>query len=320
MHLRWIVAATAAVGAAALAAQFGAFDRSLAPSSDQPSSDSAAVQTRADQLFESFNGSQRQRNASGVLQAWSLNSPMDTCMSELGHPEWDWSALRNTAPPTDALGTSVWFKNPHGRAYSRAMFSTSAAIRAEEQARVEAPPPDQTKAIDACAGRVAPSSDDEAESVSTPEEVADLRSAWWGMLESWDARYGDATAYAECFARAQADDEGPAVPGDSWQSVLAQQLPPAKDVPVGDSAPVTEAWQAFLALEARLEQDDWSCRAEVYNDHLGDIARAIEDFAAEHRTEMEAAGRAWTEIEERAAELGFVGQPGSVDPDAPPSA
>lgn len=80
-----------------------------------PSVDSIRVQAHANRVFERFHGTQRQRNAGGVLQAYALNGAMDRCMEQAGVPSWDWSATRNTAPRVHATATSVFFSEPMGR-------------------------------------------------------------------------------------------------------------------------------------------------------------------------------------------------------------
>lgn len=46
---------------------------------------------------------------------------------------------------------------------------------------------------------------------------------------------------------------------------------------------------------------------------LGDVESAIVEFTSENAADIEAAKTAWADVEKSAAELGFVGQSGSLD-------
>lgn len=144
--------------------------------------ESGSLQSEANRILESFSGTPSQRDASGVVQAWELNGVMAVCMRAAGSPDWDWAGVRNRAPRTDGLGTSVFFKSPVSAAYSTAMTDISDAIVAEEQARTMAAPAEQEEAIDQCIKSVPASSDDDADAAATPAIVRTLRDQWWAML------------------------------------------------------------------------------------------------------------------------------------------
>ena len=305
-----IVASSCA--AAGLAGAVVATADSGVPDQVDPHGQSALIQARANEVFESFSGTQYQRNASGVIQAWSLNGAMDTCMAEQGHPEWDWSTIRNLAPRTDALSTSNWFDDPVGGGYSTAMLDIAPGIRAEYLARTTSPPKDQSAAVDLCIERTPTTSDDAADVESIPAGLAGLRDEWWSMVEDFDAEHGDTDGYNSCFAQVV---EKPGFTGDTWEVILQQSLPAATQLPDHAGAEPSKEWTAFLELEEFLEAADWRCRGEVYNDHIEDVLDAVNDFADRNADEIAAIQEGWEAVVEHAEDLGFTGAPGSLDAD-----
>jgi hypothetical protein len=279
-----------------------------------PSEQSHALHARADAIFESFNGTTRQRNASGALQAWALNGAMDDCMRAAGFPEWDWSSTRNIAPRTNALGPSVFFAKPLAHSYSNALRDMAEAVRAEQQLREEVLTPAEDAAVGACVEATPSTSDSVADAASTPKVVQELRSAWWAMLASLDEKFGDLARYSECFDSSAAS-RNLDVGADSWQAQLAVFAPRASQMPSDDDPELADGapWLTFLDAESQLESADWQCRRDVYEDHLDEVDVAVSAFAQEHAAEIGDAEVAWRAIEAQAAELGFHGQPGSLD-------
>lgn len=300
---RWrtIVAACSVAAVASACGTAGADPQGSTP---PPSAESLAVQDRAGAVFERFNGTQEQREASGLLRAWAINGAMGTCLAAEGFPEWDWSRGRDAAPRPDALGTSTWFAAPLAHTYSDSLRDSVRFLHDQEALESVEPPPRQDAAIGRCIASTAQASDSDVQQASTPRVVKGLRQAWWSMLAGWDTTYGDFEAYDACFA----DASGGFVPDEevgSWRGELARRAPRAADVPApgADEQTYSAAWRDFLALEASWEEADWSCRAEVYEEHHDDVARDVEEFAREHAAEIERAARAWDDVVTRAALL-----------------
>ncbi|HET7329034.1 MAG TPA: hypothetical protein VFJ14_17320 [Nocardioidaceae bacterium] len=105
------------------------------------------------------------------------------------------------------------------------------------------------------------------------------------------------------------------VTGDSWKLYLAQQAPSPSETPPHASSPLSTgpAWERFARNEAKLESIDWTCRASVYEAHLDSVEAAITTFQTDHAREIEQAQAEWLAIEERAEDVGFHGQVGSLD-------
>jgi len=314
------VAAAAAVSlivaGASVSGLVGQRHNSFSVSVDPPSDTSLALHARANEVFEAFNGTVRQRDASGVLQAWSLNGAMDKCMEDAGFPQWDWSATRNAAPRTNALGTSVFFSEPMVHAYSNALMDIVESSRAEERLRTSVLTPDEDAAVGKCLEATPVTSDEAATSYSTPEVAAALRSHWWVMVDSFDSKYGDMSAYTSCFGRGDRELEVDlGVTGDSWQQVLAELAPPPSKTPPDAASQLTTApaWSSFTQTEALVESIDWTCRAAIYEAHLDEVESAVDQFLADHADEIAQAQAEWLKVEQRATELGFYGQDGSID-------
>lgn len=304
------VMALSAIAVLAIAGAGRVADRYQGSSSNpvtvgEPSAQSADLQSHANGVFEQFHGTSEQRDASALLQTWSLNGAMDACMAEAGFPEWDWSAVRPLSPRTDALAASVFFAAPLSHSYSNAMRDSAELLRAEEAARTARLPKAESEASLACSYSTPSTSDEEAAAAAIPEIVAKLRAEWWSMLVSWQDTYGNLDEYNSCFARATEGLPIDGTEGDSWKGALASLLPSAAKIPEtqkGDGQG-PEAWRTFLGLEGALEAADWTCRSGIYEAHLDDVTREIDEFADEHVAEIAEAARAWNDVQMRASEL-----------------
>ncbi|UFN44561.1 hypothetical protein [Nocardioides okcheonensis] len=294
----------AACSVAAVATACGTAGADPQGSSPPPSAESLAFQDRAGAVFERFDGTPEQREASGLLRAWAINGAMGTCLAAEGFPEWDWSRGRDAAPRTDALGTSTWFAAPLAHTYSDSPRASVRFLHDQEELESSEPPPDQDAAIGRCLSSTPGASDGTVRAASTPRVVERLREAWWSMLAGWDTTYGDQRAYDACFTEASGGMTPDAEVG-SWRGELARRAPRAADVPApgADEQMYSAAWRDFLALEASWEEADWLCRADVYEARLDQVARDVEEFAREHAEEIERAARAWDDVVARAALL-----------------
>ncbi len=94
----------------------------------------ADVRQRAEEVYGSFAGTERQRNAGGILRAYGQNGAMDECMDEKGFPEWDWSLTRLYATPDpDPLMYATWFSEPNAPVLSEPLIVHKRALLAEAE-------------------------------------------------------------------------------------------------------------------------------------------------------------------------------------------
>ncbi|MGD9960161.1 hypothetical protein [Nocardioides sp.] len=271
-----------------------------------PSASSEGTQDYADSVFEAFDGTMDQRDASGMLQAWALNGAMDECISAGGFPEWDFSAARNRAPATTALVTSVFFARPMSHQYSHVLIDIVDQRLAMEGTGGRVMSRSERDVMHACSDSTTPASDETAVKDATPPGVSELREKWWAMLARLDQRFGDADSYDDCvreqlvgtFPEAEAQDF-------SWQISLQRAAPRASDTPRSATDDnLTHAWIDYVNLEEEFESADWRCRGAVYNEHIDDARDAVADFADDHRDDIEAAQAGWSTIVQDAEDLG----------------
>jgi hypothetical protein len=297
------VAVVAVAGVAVAAA--GYVQHSPTPlATAAPSASSAELQRHADEVFEQFNGTPEQRDASSLLQAWSLNGAMDVCMAAEGFPEWDWSALHNSAPRTNALDPSLFFAPPLNHSYSNSVRDSTAFLLAEEALRTTRLSKAESEAADRCADSTPSTSDSDASAASTPEVVAKLRDEWWSMLAGWE-RYGNVGDYNTCFATAADGLPIRVTDGDSWKGGLPGLRPRPAEIPPTSAGDVRGSadWQGFVKVEGALEAVDWACRGVTYEAHVDDVSGEIDSFAEDHAAEIEEAVSAWDDVQRRAAVL-----------------
>jgi hypothetical protein len=187
------------------------------------------------------------------------------------------------------------------------MLESAEASQADAAALSRELSPEEDSAVGECLDTVPRVSDEEA--APAPPAAARLRDQWWAMLRDLDEKYGDGSAYAKCLSDSNIDGLEQITSPDEATYALYDLLPPADlrptsaDAPQADGAP----WRNLLAAEAAWEQADWECRGNVYNDHIADVAAAIDTFAAAHATDITQARLAWEETLARAEALGYDG-------------
>ena len=280
------------------------------------SASSTELDAEARAIFQAFNGTRLQNDASGVLQAWALNGAMDVCMAARGYPEWDWSQGRNYAPDLDPLTNSIFFAQPLDNTVSETAVSIRPRMVAEEELMSDDPDATTLEAIRDCVESTPEQSDDAVAKTSQPLNVTQLREDWWRMMYDLDDRFGDVEAYNECMADSDLsilNEQGRSV--EELDEALNSLVPGADQIPASATADAaSDAWQRLLSAEREVSAADWRCRADVYNAHVDDVRAAVANFAARHAAEIDLARQGWQAIEVRAGELGFSAQTGEFDP------
>lgn len=282
-----------------------------------PDAHGEPVQAAANATFEAFNGTVSQRRAGVALRGYALNGGMDRCMAERGFPEWGGWSGQGLEPPVAGLATSTWFADPHGRGFSDMLMATALGRRGEQRAMSAEPGGEESRAIDACLGSVDPASDAEVAGLSTPPGVARLRSEWWTMLVEVDERFGDLAGYHACLDTADISLlEETGLAGAELHLALRHLEPDPDAIPTSsdDAAARTAAWQRVLAVEREVNDADWSCRRDVYLDHIDEVGDAVEAFASDHAAAIARAQNGWQDVTARARDVvGHTAQTDSLD-------
>lgn len=275
------------------------------------------VQEAANAAFEAFNGTVSQRRAGAALRGYALNGDMDRCMAERGFPEWGGWSGQGLEPPVAGLATSTWFAEPHGTGFSDMLMATALGRRGEQHAMSAEPGGEESRAIDACLAGVDPASDAAVAGLSMPPGVASLRSNWWTMLVELDERFGDLDEYHACLDAAGIsllEETGFAA---AELHLALRHLEPDPDaIPTSsdDAAARTDAWQRVLAVEREINDADWSCRGDVYLDHIDEVGDAVEAFASDHASAIARAQDGWQDMTAQARDLvGHTAQTDSLD-------
>ena len=272
------------------------------------------VQSLAASVYESVAGTQHQQNAGFIMRAWVFNHAMDECMSKQGYPEWDWSASRQYARPTDPLASSIWFATPHRAQRSELLMSQQRRLLAEETMNQESAP-ERQKTILECSLSTPDASEAAAEAATRPTSASKLVEEWNEMVSDAGADAGDASTYYDCMDSSDVtvlDDSN--LPSTELARALSMIDPPARDTPrtPTDSSARSEVWLRFVALEKEATDADWQCRKDVYLANIGNLPSLINDFVAEHRDEIDQAKSGWEFLEAEAAGVGYTGQPGPL--------
>lgn len=309
-HVLAVVVLTVGVGVLVV-------DRSDRPAAaETPLSDSASVQARADALYESFNGSTRERDAGAVLQAYALNGGMDGCMEAAGFPGWDWSMPRAKNPVNHGLETTTFFAPPLTLRHTDALLEAAPAIRADAKARTVTLNEDEDAAVGRCIETVPPTSDDSG--VSSPATATQLREVWWDMLDGLDTEYGDGAKYHSCIAERDIPGLGAIRSPTEATERLTELHPSTADLPVSATDPAVRSaeWLRLVEAESAWTQVDWLCRSATYNEHLADVAAALDEFEEQHAQQIVAARSGWNEISSAATKLGYDGTYGVISASA----
>lgn len=283
------------------------------PATAQPPTPmSAAVQTRADEVFASFNGTAAERDAGALMQAYALNHPMAVCMASRGFPDWDWSLPRAQNPEGHGLESSRIFAAPLSHAVSSGLMAAAESIRADATARQATPSPAELDAIQWCVDSTPPVADGDAP--TSPPAATTLREEWWKMLSDLDTTYGDLDAYAKCLSQARIPGLPQISSRDEAVYALTALQPAAAELPTAatDARAHSATWTRLVAAEGAWEAADWTCRSHAYNDHLNGVGDAVEQFAKEHAAQIADARQGWAELFAEAKSKGY--RPGIYGP------
>ncbi len=271
------------------------------------------VRHEAAVLYERFVGTERQRNAGGVVAAYALNGAMDACMEDEGFPDWDWSILRPYATPVDALTSTVWFAEPHARFKSEDVMPQLPSMRVEAALSAEGRmPPDREAAASRCFSATPRTSDDAAGTAAVPPLAQDLIDQWFVLMtKAGQELGGDVRAFTSCMDHADisvlVDNKSPyADLGVAMSSLVPADL---DQIPASDADPAVASphWQRLLRAEQEVINADWACRRDVYERSIMDLAPVIRDFAEENAAAILDAEKAWDDKVEEAAHLGYDG-------------
>jgi len=311
VHAAWLSVAALTIGATIAVSHFYNGQSVYAAA---PSDESLRVQALSDAVYSSFDGTQAERDAGAVLQAYALNGGLDQCMEQAGYANWDWSVPRAQNATTPGLGTSEFFGPPLAQEHTTALLESAASAKADQKARTRTLTPAQDKQVRVCLDTTPPAAGDDA--LNSPPEASRLRELWWTMLRDLDEKYGDPYAYAQCIADSTAAGLPDGVTSaDSVSTALSTLHPETQNLPESRQDPLTASseWQALVRAEAAWEAVDWGCRGEVYNRHIEAVGSAVQEFSETHAEEIVVARTQWEEITKEAASLGYDGTFGPVD-------
>jgi hypothetical protein len=133
------------------------------------------------------------------------------------------------------------------------------------------------------------------------------------MIAGAAAKAADVSTYYACM---DASDipilEQTGLPATRLGEAVSALGPDDADIPDSPQDPPTPGWTTFMAQQRTITDADWSCRQNVYNEHIMDLAPLIATFADAHQAEIDEAQSQWASIEQHAADLGFDGQSGPV--------
>ena len=277
----------------------------------------ADVRERAREVYTSFAGTERQRNAGGILKAYGQNGAMDQCMDDNGFPAWDRSASRAYAHEVDPLMYGTWFAAPNRPFLSEPLMAHRQTVLAEEEMNRDEIPPDEDVAIGECIPIAADQRSPErgVETTAWSATSRDLVDAWADMVQEHSDKAADSSIYLRCMDEAAIpilDDNG--IPASEMWEGLSMLGPSNGKVPSSAADPLVASaeWQDFLAEERVITDADWACRDDVYTAHIDGLLPAIDQFEADHRQEIAHAQKEWVGIEAEAKELGYTGQVGPL--------
>jgi hypothetical protein len=264
--------------------------------------DSAALQARVDAIYETFDGTVYERDAAGVVQAYSLNGAMDRCMRRQGYPEWDWSTPRSKDGPGPAFWFTDFFSPPLAATHSTVLVAMAPASVAEQTALSQDIDEVQQSVIGFCSHRTRT-----GQAQGTPREALRLRQQWWDMLAELDATYGDMEQYRACLRATDFGDDLGRLGSTTDAAMALERLDPPAGERVEGAESGSPAWRRLVEAEAAWERGEYACRHQVYNAHLDDAAAEAEQFARTHAAAISDARAAWRKVTRRAERLGYDG-------------
>jgi hypothetical protein len=262
------------------------------------------VATMAQEVYDSFSGTVRQRNAWGVVRAYVANHRMDDCMAAAGYPDWDWSRSRLHAGPEDALRTSVWFAEPDARFISQPLVVHKRELVAEAAMNSDDVSPARQAAVGTCASAArgpSPTPHPDAVRLTTrkPQMAWKLTARWDAALSGADEAAEDPATYYSCLDAAHLQIlRRTDLPATELGEAVSTLAPANAHIPSSPTDPVarSEQWRALLREEKVITDADWACRKDVYHRHIVDLAPLVIAFASEHAREIATAQRQWRDL------------------------
>jgi hypothetical protein len=203
----------------------------------------------------------------------------------------------------------------HDLVAARPFFDAEATMNAPQTAEYDDA---VTRCLDAtfAAAKAAPPEDS-----SMPRLVERLQLAWWDLIGNFGSEdLPPVDQYVRCMEAAD-----PAVldytdSEESFEARVAYAMsgasPADRHVPYEPDDPEQwndPEWQKFLSLEDEFDHADWSCRKTVYAKHIASVDDAIDQFTAEHTTQIERLRRYWADAASQAAAMGYTGQTGPLE-------
>lgn len=276
-------------------------------------SGASEVQRYAQATFDRMYGSLENQSAAQFLVAWELNHGLDECMAERGFPDWDPTAAMLTTPTSvDALGATLWLRDPARRTVSDNITISSQRDRAVSE--LENGPRLSTKetaSVNECSLNFPGPSDDTLDTFSYLGVASDAYSEFAEIVQKIDRELGGATRYFDCMNRA-----GFALEKEDWaepvyiqlSSLVASEAPPLSARPAYDAPdPVDARWTAFTDFENSVLNSDYSCRRDEHLRGLGQLAPLLSDFVSKYASDLDAYDAHWREVTQVAKQRGWTG-------------
>jgi hypothetical protein len=284
-----------------------------ARSAAEASQTQTEVRAQAAEVYVSFAGTIDQRNAGFVMRAFTFNHAMDECMDAAGYPEWDWSLSRNYASETDPLASGVWLAEPNRSIRSDALIAQRLRLLADDEMNQDSMSEKEMDAVRSCVESAPTVSENEAEAATTPPVAQKLIQEWHKTIGAYaQSTHGEGDYYA-CVDEASLDVlRATGLGAEDLGQALSALDPSNAAIPTPEAKEFSTEWKDFLAAEKAITDVDWNCRKDVYADLIGRLGPVVDEFAEAHSVQIAEAKRGGRQIEAAAAELGYAGQPGSL--------
>lgn len=254
----------------------------------ETSSDFAAIEARADDIYTMIGGDAREREAAHYLTVAALNEDFIACMGEAGlevaspfHPIWaGW----------EPNSTSGLWMGELNRPLSTQALALAESTRSEfEGARG----PAYDKAVRLCDKS---DLDDPGAMSREPNGWPDLDAKYSALINEVDAELGPIAEYTQCMKKAGIDY----VPLNredlqGFQGLYLALQVSMPDAPLPDEEP-TKEWARYLEFEASAMSADAACRQDRHHKGLNLLAPQLDQFEADNHDAIEDLHAQWKTV------------------------
>lgn len=264
----------------------------------------ATIEHQLSVLSARVNGTMADKSVVDFLANQAMNDPLTACLANQGF-DYSPASVNGWKGMLDVGSEETWTAPLQSHVISVDAQARVVVARQENMVANE-PPPGGSIAVGTPYGdayRTCMDSMGDPTSVTGPQGAEALGAELLRTVDAVESDMGGNATYNSCMGSAGYDTTGDDVDGFQGLLLLLRNHVPS-DVP-GTGKATTPVWDGFLAYEQAALDADEACRAAGHADAMAQLAPKLDDFAANHATEIAAIQQGWAQLRQQALGMGW---------------